>query len=199
MSIPISNIQLMKGLTKSVEDYRNEQSQWIADYVAPRIPVKKKTGYLPRFGNANQKNISGKVASNAPTPRVDRDISTTPYDCEVYRLGDVLAYEDEVFDDTDMLDATSMTIGVSEAMQIEREMECAVKLIDTSNSVTAQSAPGTRWNASGGDPLASVATAMGMLVYTSVSMLQQSMATVEILHLQASKPLLYTSVLKKFA
>jgi len=163
MSISISNIQLMKGLTKAVDDYRNEQSQWIADYVAPRIPVNIKSGYLPRFGRASQKSITGKVAANAPTPRIDHDISTTSYDCEVYRMGDVLPYEQEVFDDTGMLTASALAISVSEAMQIERELEVAVKLIDTSNSVTSQSAPSTRWNATGGDPLASVATAIGTI------------------------------------
>lgn len=163
MSVTVSTVQLNKAITKAVDDYRNSQNQWIADYVAPRIIVPEKTGYLPRFGRANQKSLRSKVSPFAPTPEVDYDISTTSFECEVYRLGGTLPYELEVFDNTGMLSAAGLGVEVSEAMQVERELEVATALVDTSNSVTAQSAPSTRWDVSGGDPAADVATAIGTI------------------------------------
>jgi hypothetical protein len=163
MGVVVSTVQLNKTITKAVDDYRNEPSQWIADYVAPRFPVTEKTGYLPRFGRSNQKSLNGKVSPSSPSPEMDYNIGTTEYKCEVYRLAATLPYELEVFDNTGMLSAANLGLQVAEAMQIERELEVATLLVDTSNSVTAQSAPSTRWNKTGGDPCASVATAMGTI------------------------------------
>ena len=163
MSVSISTVQLNKAITKAVEDYRNQPSQWMADYCAPRVAVTNKTGYLPRFGRANQKNVSGKVSPFAPSPSVDYNIGTTPFECEVYRRVANLPYELEVFDNTGLLSATSLALQVAEAIQIERELEIATLLVDTGASVTAQGAPGTRWNASGGDPVASIITAQGTI------------------------------------
>jgi hypothetical protein len=163
MSVAVSTVQLNKAITRAVDDYRNGPSQWIADYVAPRISVPEKTGYLPRFGRFNQKDISGKVSPFAPSPKVDYDISTTEFECEVYRKRADLPYELEVFDNTGLLRASSLSLSVAEAMQIEREREIATMLVDTTNSVTAQSAPTTRWDTTGGDPAEDVATAISTI------------------------------------
>ena len=161
MSVSVSTVQLNKAITKAVEDYRNGLSQWMADYVAPRITVTEKTGYLPKFGRKNQKSTSGKVSPFAPSPSVDYDISTTAFECEVYRKTGFLPYELEVFDNTGMLSAAGIGMNVAESIAIEREVEIAAMLVDTSNSVTAQGAPSTRWNATGGDPVASIIEAQG--------------------------------------
>ena len=161
MSVSISNVQLKKAVTKAVEDFRNEQSQWTADYCAPRIVVPNKTGYLPRFGRLNQKNVSGKVSPFAPSPGVDYDINSTAFECEVYRRVANLPWELEVFDNTGLLSVTALALKVAEALQIERELELATLLVDTTNSVTAQAAPGTRWDDTGGDPVAAINEAVG--------------------------------------
>jgi len=161
MSVAVSTVQLNKAITKAVDDYRNGPSQWIADYVAPRIAVPEKTGYLPRFGRKNQKDLIAKASPFAPSNKVDYDISTTAFECEVYRLRGDLPYELEVFDNTGLLKASSLALSVAENMQIVREREIATMLVDTSASVTAQTAPTTRWDATGGDPAKDVATAIG--------------------------------------
>ena len=163
-SIPaISTVNIIKTVTKAVEDFRNTQDEFIGEFVAPSFNSKSKTGKMPRFTRAHQKNVSGKVSPTAPSPQIEYGIGTTAYECEVYRHALPLPTELAVFDDTDMLNAQNLGIMAAEVNDIERETEIATMLIDTSNSVTAQSAPSTRWDATGGDPAGDVATAIATI------------------------------------
>ncbi len=159
----VSTVNVVKAVTKAVEDFRNDQSDFVAEFVAPSFISKAKTGKMPRFNRAHQKNVSGKVSPFSPSPQVEYGLGTTAYECEVRRHAAPLPVELAIFDDMDMLNAAQIGLLVAETSDIERELALAAMLVDTSNSVTAQSAPSTRWNASGGDPAASVATAIATI------------------------------------
>lgn len=153
MSVIVATVALQKAITKAVEDYRNDPMDFVTDYVAPPINVNKKTGYLPRFGRNHQKEINFKASPFSPSPRVDYDLATTEFNCEVHRGAAALPIELKEFDDTKLLDGMNLAILVDEAIRIERERALAAWMQTTGNfSHTNTSTPGTLWDATGGNP-----------------------------------------------
>jgi hypothetical protein len=153
----VDTVAIANGVTKAIDDYRNSPEDFVADYVAPVVPVNVKQGSMPRFGRMNQKLINFKVDAFAPSPRVDYDLSTTDYNCVVSRGAANLPAELKEFDDTKLLDAANLGIKVDEALRIEREYELATFMTNAAN-FTNDSDPATAWNAAGGDPAGDMST-----------------------------------------
>lgn len=167
--IDVSTAQLAKAATKAVMDYRNDPGTWVADYLFPRVPVTNVTGYLPRFNSTNQKDIEDAVGVWSPTPRVDFGLSSTAFECLEHKRRLLMpeavkiALRDAGDVGTMLASVAGQALVVDEALRVRRERAIAVKLVDTTNSVTSQSAPSTRWDAAGGNPALDVATAIGTI------------------------------------
>lgn len=167
--VNIANAQLAKAATKAVMDYRNDPSTWVADYLMPRVQVDTITGYLPRFSSTNQKDIEDAPGPYGPAPAIEYDISSTAYEViehkrRFFMPDSIYKALNDAGDVGRMLqNASQQAIVTDEALRIRRERTIAALLIDTTNSVTSQSAPSTRWDATGGDPAATVAAAMGTI------------------------------------
>jgi hypothetical protein len=169
MSTIVSTVSIAKTVTKAVDDYRNQPLDYVADYVAPIIPVMTQTGYLPRFNRSNQKLINGLVSPHSPSPRIDHGLTTTTFSCEVHRMSDVLPTELETFDDTKLLNAANLGVLVDEALRIEREYELAA-LLQTAGTFSGNtSSPSTAWNAPGGNPASDVQTTACTAVDTGIN------------------------------
>jgi hypothetical protein len=167
--VNIANAQLARAASKAVMDYRNDAAAWMADYLFPRVPVDTITGKLPRFTSTNQKDIEDAPGPYGPAPRIEYDLGSTDYECiehkrRFFMPDSIYKALNDAGDAGRMLqNASQQAILADEALRIRRERAIATLLVDTSNGVTAQSAPSTRWNATGGDPAASVATAIGTI------------------------------------
>ena len=167
--VNVNNAQLERAATKQVDDYRNTPDMFIADFIAPRVEAANITGKIPRFSSTNQKDINDEVGPHSPTPLVEYDLSSTDFECTDHRrrlhLPDsiMIPLRDAGKTGAMLREAGSRARIVAEAMQIRRERLWAAKLVDTSNSVTAQSTPSTKWNTTGGDPAATIATAKGTI------------------------------------
>jgi len=181
MSVIVSTVSIAKTVTKAVDDYRNEPMDFVADYIAPVIPVQTQSGYLPRFSRSNQKLINGLVSPFSPTPRVDYGLSTTAYSCEVHRLAGILPGELESFDDTKLLNAANIGIQVDEALRIEREYELAALLLTAGTFSGNTSSPATAWNAVGGNPASDVQSIGCAAVDTDINRIPQfGLCTVDV-------------------
>lgn len=167
--IDVSTAQLAKSAGKAVMDYRNDPGTWVADYLFPRVPTATVTGSLPRFTSTNQKDIEDAVGPWSPTPLVEYGIGSTSYECVEHKrrvlLPDAIRIALRDAGDVGRIleSVNGRAIYADEALRIKRERAIAVKLVDTTNSVTSQSAPGIRWDASGGNPAKDVATAIGTI------------------------------------
>lgn len=183
MSVIVSTVNIARSVTKAIEDYRNLPEDFVADYVAPVVPVTTKSGQMPRFGRKNQKRINFKVSPGSPSPRVDYDLATTDFACAVHRGSTHLPLELETFDGTGLLNAGNLGIQVDEALRIEREFEVATFMGTTGNFThTNTSTPGTLWDASGGNPAESVnEVAKGRIKTNIRKVAQYGLATFDVM------------------
>lgn len=169
MSVIVATVNIARSVTKAIEDYRNEPEDFVADYVAPVIPVTTKSGKLPRFGNKNQKLLNFKVSPGSPSPRVDYDLSTTDFACTVHRGATHLPLELKEFDGTGLLNASNLGIQVDEALRIEREYELAAWMGTAGNFThTNTSTPSTLWDATGGNPAEDVLVTARARIKTNI-------------------------------
>ena len=168
MSVIVATVAIQKAVTKAVNDYRNDPKEFIADYVAPPVNVQNVAGYFPRFGRKHQKLLNLLVSPTSPSPRIDHDLSTTEFTCEVHRGAMNLPSELKEFDDTGMLNAANLGILTDEAIRIEREYALSVFLSDNTN-FTNTGTPTTLWDATGGNPAESINETGKAAIKTSIN------------------------------
>jgi hypothetical protein len=167
--VNIANAQLARAASKAVMDYRNDPSAWMADYLFPRVPVDTITGKLPRFTSTNQKDIDDAPGPYGPAPRIEYDLGSTDYECIEHKrrffMPDIIykALNDAGETGRMLQNVSQQAILTDEALRIRRERAIATLLVDTSDGVTAQSTPSTKWDVSGGNPAETVATAIGTI------------------------------------
>ena len=148
----LSAINLKRGVTAALEDYRNTPEQFVADYVAPVVPVDLRDGYMPKFNRANQKIQDFTVGLNSPAHLVKIGSSSTAYSCVDHSAMAYLSKREFKSDTTGLMTAANKAILVDEAMRLQRENDVSTALLAMSHTT-----PGTLWSATGANPQQDIA------------------------------------------
>jgi hypothetical protein len=145
------------------QQYRNPDTAFIQDRVAPVLVVERKTGKYAYYTKSNLRTATNSLrAGKQKTAEVDMNVEWKTYDSlQEHALKEGLEKDvlEQYLNPLDpMFDATR---HLMDKLQLEREVALATKLSNTS-VVTQNSTPSVQWNAStgAGSPIIDISTAV---------------------------------------
>lgn len=118
-------------LTNVARQYR--PSGFIADQVAPVIPVTQDAGQYPVFTGFFDDNVNSLVADRAVTPEIDFEFSTDSYLCDDYRLKISVSPKEQRNANAAVKLEQSLLNRLLDSMAVRREVRVANILKKTSN------------------------------------------------------------------
>jgi len=160
-------IYIPQALTNMSQQYRNPDDAFIQDIVAPVLMVERKTGKYAYYTKSNLRKPTNSLRTGKQrTAEIDMNVEWKNYSTlaehalkgglEKDVLEQYLNPLDPMFD---------MTRQVMDSMQLEREINLATTLSNTS-VVTQYAAPSTQWNAStgAGSPFIDIVTGVNSML-----------------------------------
>jgi hypothetical protein len=153
MPITLSAINLKRGVTAALYDYRNKTDQFVADYVAPVVSVGERTSAMPKFTNVHMKVQDFRVSLTGMAHNVDVGTTSTTYTCEDHSAETRLTTRMVKSDTAGLITAGNLAVRVDEAMRLQKENDVATVL-----TAMSAHAVGTKWNTTGGNAPKDIAT-----------------------------------------
>lgn len=148
-----SAVHVDRPLTNMSLAILQEESAFIADRVFPNIPVSKQSDLYRTYPKgAFNRDEMAKRAAGTETKGVGYEVATSPYFCDVWGLHHDIDEQTEENADEEMdLDFEATTLLTYKAL-INRDAQWAANYYAT-GVWTAQSTPGTLWDAAMSTPL----------------------------------------------
>lgn len=143
--------------------YGNEQTDFIADYLFPPLPVGKELVKLWQYDTANFRRSSTKKSSKAAADKLDYSGFYTSLTLDLHKLAGDIDPADEANFDSVVADVTEETaMQIMDRLLIDKEYEASVLATTSTNypsDLTSTLGASATWAVAGGDPEADAKTA----------------------------------------
>jgi len=152
------DIHVNRPLTNLSVAYTQEQGQFVADKVFPVVPVQKQSDLYYKYTKADWMRIEAQErARGTESAGGSYKLETDNYNCKVDAIHKDIDDQDRANEDEALDMDRDATNYVSEQLLLRREkrfMDAYMKLAVWTGSTTgADIVPGTKWDASGSDPV----------------------------------------------
>jgi hypothetical protein len=143
----VGSVHVSAALSNVAIKYKNPE--FIAELVAPVVPVKKEADRYYVFSREELRNLDALRAAGARANEVSWDVSTSTYQCEEYALAHMLA--DRIVDnaDTPVKPRSTTTEKLTKWINLGYEKRIQA-LAQSTATVTNNATPGTKWDAASG-------------------------------------------------
>lgn len=154
-------------LSQTVVDYR--QDGFIADLIAPVVPVYKQSGAIVEFSQADRwRLVDDRRAPGTEAKRFTTDVSSSLYYCSNHALQTGVTIEDRA--NADPVFASHLfengAMMLTDQLQLNWEARIGLKVTSTTN-VGSSAAVSSIWTGAGADPIADLNRAIDNVRYAT--------------------------------